>query len=32
MPWEIGEMTPEQIKKHGRPLKNEKDLRNYNPF
>ena len=27
MPWEIGEMTPEQIKKHGRPLKNEKDLK-----
>ena len=27
MPWEIGEMTPEQIKKHGRPLRNEKDLK-----
>jgi len=27
IPWEIGEMTPEQIKKHGRPLRNEKDLK-----
>ena len=27
MPWEIGEMTLEQIKKHGRPLRNEKDLK-----
>ena len=27
MPWEIGEMTSEQIKKHGRPLRNEKDLK-----
>jgi uncharacterized protein YlaI len=27
MPWEIGKITPAEIKKHGRPLRNEKDIK-----